>query len=286
MQAITGRLPLSIRARLTERSVSDAYEIRLRVGQPLELRTPQGSALFGQAVEKDELDETVLMLMDHSVYAHEEQMRQGFFPLAGGFRVGLTGGYVSNGERLTGVSSLTIRIAREIRGAADGLMPRLLLNGRPLSALILSAPMMGKTTMLRDIARQLSMRGMHVAISDERGELAGCRDGVATLDLGPMCDVCDGLPKRLAIPALIRSMAPEVLITDELGHPEDAQAVADAARCGVCVIASAHADSFAQARGRAALAPLFQDKLFRRIAVLGGKPGLLRELLDENGAPS
>lgn len=286
MRALTGRLPLRIRDRLDEAMLRGVDELRLRAGQPIELRRRDGSVLVGAKLTADELNEAVRALADHSIYACEEQFRQGYFSLPGGVRVGLTGTFAQrDGEApaLTHVGSISIRVAREIAGAADSLMPRILCEGRPLSTLILSAPMLGKTTMLRDIARQLAGRGLHVAISDERSELAGCREGVPQLDVGVRTDVCDGLPKRLAIPQLVRAMSPEALVTDELGHAGDAEAVAEAVRSGVSVMASAHADSYSMARGRVALAPLFEDKLFRRVVLLAGTPGRVEQVLNEEG---
>ncbi|MDL2206589.1 stage III sporulation protein AA [Eubacteriales bacterium OttesenSCG-928-N13] len=285
MQAVLTRLPIWVRDRLPDDLVSQADEIRLRIGQPVELRTSSGSHLLGQPLLRDEMDETVRMLADHSIYACEDRIRSGYFALPGGFRVGLTGSYsMQNGvvSALPRIGSISIRMAREIKGAADKLMPHLMQNGRALSTIILSAPMMGKTTMLRDIARQMSELGLHVAISDERSELAGSKDGVPQMDVGPRTDVCDGLPKRQAIPALVRAMAPEVIVTDELGHIEDAEAVQEAARSGVALIASAHAGSYEEAKGRKALASLMEDGLFRRVVVLGGSPGRIQRIL--NGA--
>lgn len=287
MQPIMDRLPLSVRGRLLGQDIRQVTELRLRTNQPLELRTPNKTALVGEPLAPDELDEALRMLSDHSIYACEDRFRQGFFSLPGGYRVGLTGRYtIMNGAPLlTHVGSISIRVAREIPGAADSVMPCLMQDGRALSTLILSPPMLGKTTMLRDIARQLAGRGFHVAIADERGELASCHDGIPQLDVGQTTDVCDSLPKRLAIPLLVRAMSPEVIITDELGHAEDAEAVREAARSGIAVMASAHAGSYQSALGRRALLPLLEDGLFERVVLLQDAPGHVAQVLDGKGEP-
>ncbi len=278
MHPLLRHLPVAIRARIPPRALDAAHEIRLRVGSPIELRTGDTGQLVGDRLSQDDLREVVSMLTNHSLYALEHQFREGFFPLPGGCRVGITGGYRDGA--LQHPAFVSVRVSREVVGAADALMPHILRGGRPRSCLILSAPMMGKTTMLRDAARQLSLAGLHVAIADERGELAGCLSGAPQLDVGPMTDVCDGAPKRESVPLLIRAMSPDVLITDELGGPGDAEAVMEAARCGVSVLASAHAGSFEQAKARRALAPLFEDKLFPVVALLGGAPGRILRIAD------
>ncbi len=259
-------------------------EVRLRAGQPVEARSVAAAKLIGPEVTKQELDELLLQMTGYSIYACEERIRQGFFTLPEGHRVGLTGRYASDKGgvvALTGALSMCIRVARAIPGAADGLMPHLIDGGRLKSALILSPPGLGKTTMLRDAARQLSLRGYRVALADERGELsAPALDGLPTMALGPRCDVATGADKAQLIERLVRSMAPDVVVTDELGDEGDARAVYEAACAGVMVLASAHAKDISSARRKRGLAPLFADGLFECFAVLGGAPGKILEIVD------
>lgn len=262
-------------------------EVRLRIGQPVEVRVASGGRLVGPEVTRQELDELLLQMTGYSIYACEERIRQGFFTLPEGHRVGLTGRYASDKGGvvgLTGALSMCIRVARAIPGAADPLMPRLIEGGRLKSALILSPPGLGKTTMLRDAARQLSLKGYRVALADERGELAApAAGGLPTMALGPRCDVATGADKAQLIERLVRSMAPDVVVTDELGGEGDARAVYEAACAGVAVLASAHAADFPSARRKRGLAPLLEDGPFEVFAVLGGAPGRIVEIVDARG---
>lgn len=266
---------------------SELTEVRVRVGQSVEVRGSAGSKLVGPAVTRQEMDELVLQMTGYSIYACEERIRQGFFTLPEGHRVGLTGQYASGPDGVTGLTgalSMCIRVARAVPGAADGLMPHIVAGDRLRSALILSPPGMGKTTMLRDAARQLSGLGWRVALADERGELAApALDGLPTMALGPRCDVATGAEKAQLIERLVRSMAPDAVVTDELGGENDARAVAEAACAGVMVLASAHAAGIHAARRKRSLAPLMEGGLFEVFAVLGGAPGRILEVVDAGG---
>ncbi len=259
----------------------DMTELRLRAGQPAQVESLAGGELRGDPLTAEQVRAAALALSGHSLYAREEELREGYFTIEGGCRIGVCGRMAMQPDgrpQLTHIGSVSVRIARAVAGAADGVMPMLYEAGQPVSALILSPPGWGKTTLLRDIARQLSDGTAHgpgvpVALADERGELAGCCLGVPTLAVGARTDVMDGCPKRYAIPLLIRAMAPQVIVTDELGHAGDVEAVRDALRCGVRVIASAHAADEGEALARLG-APLMDA--FRRVIVLGGIGRVLR----------
>ena len=222
-------------------------------------------------------------LAGHSLYAREEELRAGYFTMEGGCRVGVCGQMRSENGRPTGfahIGSVSIRIAREARGAADAVMDALTAAGRAVSALVISPPGLGKTTLLRDIARQLSdgaggRRGMKVGLMDERGELAGMIGGAPSMDVGRRTDVLDGCPKRVGMSLMVRSMSPDVIVTDELGHPGDAGAVREAARMGVRVIASVHAGNEEDALRRLG----GMDGVFERMILLGPGIGQIRRMV-------
>lgn len=117
-----------------------------------------------------------------------------------------------------------------MRGCALPLIDRITYNSKPLSSLIISPPGCGKTTMLRDLARIFSEMGFNVCIADERGEISSGRDGIACLDIGPRTDFICGADKADGMNILLRSMSPDLIITDELGSAGEARAVLDAAR--------------------------------------------------------
>lgn len=269
-----GNLPAVLRERLAAvQPEPELYEIRLRVGRPLQLVGRNENRLCGDAVGRRQLNQIVSALMEHSLYAWEDELSRGYFTTKQGFRVGVAGKYrLLDGElRLQDVHSLCIRLSHAAMGCADRLIQRL-DGGR--SCLILSPPGCGKTTLLRDLARQLSNGGETVAVLDERCEIAAAWQGQPGMDVGERTDVVEGVDKPTGIPMIVRALSPQVLITDELGGPDDAAAVADALRCGVRVMATAHAGSLGDAMRREALKPLLQNG-FDAVAELGSPPGNL-----------
>ena len=264
-----------------------AREIRLRAGCPAQVIGEGGEWLSQEALSADWIERAADALAAHSLYARDEELRQGYLSLADGSRAGVCGRFaLEDGRirRMTAIRSICVRVSRAVRGCADGCMPFLYEEGRPLSALILSAPGLGKTTLLRDAARQFSQgtawgTGVCTALADERREMAGG----GTLDVGPRTDVMEGCPKAEAIRMLVRAMAPRVIATDELGGAEDAGAVMEAVRCGVAVIATAHAPSIEAAKERAALRPLLEAGVFDRIILLAGGVGRVAGIYDGAG---
>ena len=231
-------------------------EIRFRKGKPLVLDyglqkrylTPQGrlceTAEHAYIVTDSDIERSLVLACGGSVYACQEQIRNGYVTLAGGHRIGLVGSTVLEGgtvKFIKHISGMNFRFARQIYGAADCVMEEIVKNGVVKSTLVLSPPGCGKTTLLRDIVRQLSARGIKSVIVDERSELAAMANGICGYDVGTMTDVLDACPKAAGMMMAVRSMSPQALVTDEIGSREDIDAVKNALRCGVSVIASAHA---------------------------------------------
>jgi len=222
------------------------------------------------------------LISDYSIYAFDEEIRNGYITLRGGHRVGMAGKIVlDNGKIKTMkyINSFNIRISREVIGSADKLIPYLTSGREVYHTLILSPPQMGKTTLLRDIARNLSdgfsgFRAVKVGIVDERSEIAGCWQGIPQRQVGIRTDVLDGCPKAEGIMMLIRSMSPAVIITDEIGRIEDTAAIREALNAGIRIIASAHASDLSDALARPFLSRLLNSRIFERIVVLGNSMGV------------
>lgn len=262
-------LPAELAKELREAGMEGAEELRIRVGRPAHLLGAMPKVLRWSPGPED-CREVLLRLCRQSVYAYSEELAECYMTLPGGFRVGLAGRMAGaqTEPRLVSPMGFNIRLARAVLGCADGLMPHLWGPYGPRSVLLISPPGAGKTTLLRDAARQLSGRGVKVCIADERRELAGCDDGVPTLDVGPCTDVLEGCRKARAMRLLLRGMAPEVLVTDELAGAEDAEAVMDASGCGVRVLASAHGADLADLRRRKEIYALVKAGCFERVVAL------------------
>lgn len=284
--------------------LSEIEEIRLRTSKPLLLQgkdneyflDPQGKAVSiekAYQVQREDLMQTLERMTQSSLYAAEEELKQGFLTLPGGHRVGVTGEAVlkqGQVQNLKHISGLNIRLALEISGQASRILPRLIrADGSLFHTLILSPPRAGKTTLLRDLIRSLSdgvptlsLRGQTVGVVDERGEIAGMWQGQPTYNLGCRTDILDGCPKAAGMSMLIRSMAPRVVAVDELGHPQDVEAVLDALRTGVSVLSTAHAESGEEAKERPVLKALFASGVFERLVILSRRrgPGTVESIFD------
>lgn len=280
--------PEEVRAEMDMLLPGELREIRIRAERPTVFVTASRTASLPWAPDKKHLTALVEAITEHSLYARAEEASQGYITLRGGHRMGLCGRVMHPDSRsvLSDIGSVCIRIAGEWPGCADLLMPR--LQDAPQSLLIVGPPGSGKTTLLRDLARQLSS-GRHarqLAIVDERSELAACVGGIPQLNVGESTDVLEGLRKQEAFSWLLRSMAPEIIITDELGGDTDAAAVLEAVNSGVAVCASAHGSNLQDAAARPALAALMSRRVFDLYAVLAPEGGgQIVGLYDRMGSP-
>ena len=248
----------------------------------------------GHLVTKEEIRETLDYVSQYSLYAYEQEMRQGFITIEGGHRVGVIGKVIlekNEVKNMQYISSINIRVAHQILGCADSLMKYITKNMKVCHTLIISPPRCGKTTMIRDIIRQISdgnryVKGCTVGVVDERSELGGCYLGVAQNQLGMRTDVLDCCPKAQGMIMLVRSMAPQVIAVDEIGTTEDIHAVEYAMQCGCRMIASIHGSGMDEAAAKPVLGELIRKKRFERYVILGNQnhPGEIREIYDERGS--
>lgn len=285
-------------------------ELRFRLGQPLQLcgadvdqflhkhsgLTPSVDDAF--IVTDEILNRVIQIVTQSSLYAVEDELRRGFVTMPGGHRVGVAGRavlYESGSVRsIRSITSVNVRIAKERLGSADAIRPYASHNttGRPFSLLIVSPPQCGKTTILRDLARAWSegrvgpsTKGKKVSVVDERSEIAGCVDGVPQFRLGPRTDILDACPKADGMLMAIRSLSPDIVVTDEIGRQQDRDAILEATHAGVSVLATAHANSVMEWRERPYMNELFQSKAFDRYVILSRRtgPGTVEAVMDAAG---
>ncbi|MDS1030078.1 stage III sporulation protein AA [Bacillota bacterium LX-D] len=304
---IISLLPINLRNifdKLDTNAFNALEEIRFRENKPLILKSGDdeiylnqdgivNSAIKAYKVTLEDIQKTLHLISQCSIYAIEEELRNGYLTLPGGHRVGFVGEVVlDNGKAksLKHISSLNIRLAKEVLGCADKVMPYLYdeKNNRAYHTLIVSPPRCGKTTLLRDIIRQFSNGvskkniGFNVGLVDERSEIAACYLGSVQNNVGIRTDVLDGCSKAEGMLMLVRSMSPQIIATDEIGRVEDVQALEEIINSGVTVITTVHGYNVHDIQQRPSLQALINRKIFDRYIILGRTlgPGTIEEILD------
>jgi stage III sporulation protein AA len=255
---IMNYMPSNIRRRLFNINLDEAREIRISHGKPISIYYNDGcffvnargnlSRIPNNAIRasRADIDEALELASKSSVYSVRDEIKNGFITISGGHRIGITGTAVGEGGKidfLKDISGLNYRLAREVIGAADKIMDKIIHNSEIKNTLIISPPGAGKTTLLRDIARQLSYKGARVSIVDERREIAAVCEGRSAFDLGFSADILEGASKAEGMLLMLRSMSPEVIITDEIGKIEDVTAIEKIINSGVKIITTVHAEN-------------------------------------------
>ena len=289
-------VPESIRRCLE--AVSDAdrekiNEIRLRVNRPVSV-TSSGKSYFvtknggltaqpllGVNAEKSEISEILKAICSFSVHSYTKELSQGYITIENGVRAGIAGTAVQNGDNKNSVkyiNALNFRIPRQVKGCAEMICSKICAQ-KPCGIIICGGVSSGKTTLLRDICRILGNRFI-VSLVDERGELAGCSEGVPGNDVGAFTDVLDGYSRSDGIISAIRSLSPEVIMCDEISTDEDSKAILSAAGCGVRFIATAHCENADDLKKRHFIAGLIESGIFDYAVIMAGSkaPGVIKEI--------
>ena len=279
-------MPQGIRRFMYGIDLTGAYEIRMRLGNPLTIHYGDGCFYLGGRgklsavpvsalrVTRGHIEEAIEIATASSVYSVRDEIKNGFLTIKGGHRIGITGTAVIKEDKISfikDVSALNYRLAGEIIGAADKIIPLILSDGYIKNTLIISPPGAGKTTMLRDIARQLSYKSYRVSVVDERREIAALNEGRTAFDLGFSTDILEGVDKAHGMLMVLRSMCPDVIITDEIGTQSDIDAVEKITNSGAAVIASIHGRNIDMVKNRTDLERML--RFFDLIVTIGKSKG-------------
>ncbi len=234
---------------LSSQDKSRITELRFRADAPASI-TYAGKNICSFAgneiiFSEAEMRDIVAKLCEESVHTYGKTMTEGYITLSDGARIGICGRVRSDKNNIIGlrdVTSLCVRVPHIIYGVSDEIMPLLYSQGRAQSALIYSAPGVGKTTLIRDIAKKLSSgaRRLRVAVVDSRGEIY-----IKEMFAHSLCDFLDGYPKGIGMEIATRTLSPQVIICDEIGGTEDAESILRNQNGGVPLIATAHASDLA-----------------------------------------
>lgn len=288
--------PSEMRSDLKKSAWRDGIEeIRARVGQPMEF-VYANQYLYWDRDKKEmvteeqrrkgrntipplsqrNLSEMLNYICNYSLYAYQQEIRQGYLTIEGGHRVGLAGQTVATDGKIEGISLITflnIRVAGERKGCAREILPFLRRGQSIYNTLLVSAPGVGKTTYLRDCIRMLSAgedaySGLKVCVVDERSEIAACHLGIPQNDLGPRTDVIEGCGKEEGMQLLLRTMSPQVIAVDELGEERDFAAVERAVFSGSQVLGTIHAGEIRELWEKPYLKNWLQKKVIKRFVFL------------------
>lgn len=304
LQTLGGNLKKIVEV-LDENFLEEAEEIRIRIEKPLFIFAKKKEYFIKEdgnftteiekayLVESDDVRHTLEKASKYSLYAFSEEIKNGFLTIEGGHRIGIVGRTVlENGfvKTIQNISALNIRIAHEVKGCSDAVLKYAVKEGNFYNTLFVSPPACGKTTLLRDMVRQLSngkkgfFVGQTVGVVDERGEIAGCYKGIARNDLGIRTDVLDGCTKVEGMLMLVRSMSPRIIAVDEIGKKEDFVAIESIVNAGIQLLCTVHGNDLEDIKQRMILGDMVKRGIFHTIVVLSAKKrvGEIKTIYNQN----
>ena len=303
---IINSLSLNLREKIRNIKGENIEELRLRINKPLIINGNQRDYFYNEknknldmnmnnayVVTKEDIEQTFQIICKYSIHSFMDDIKKGFITLRGGHRVGIVGkAIVEEGkvENIKHISSLNIRISKEVKNCSDKVMNHIIKSPTTINnTIIISPPQCGKTTLLRDIVRNLSngsdkfnFKGVKVALIDERNEIAGSYLGIPQMDVGIRTDIIETCPKDMGIIMVLRSMSPNVIVTDEIGTEKDIKALYTALNGGVGLITTVHGDSIEDIRNRKELRNLLDEELFKKVILLSARkgPGTVEKIYD------
>ena len=280
-------LPFDISNAISKLNMTKLVEIRMRVSCPIivdygglyYLSKDGITDVISKAIicKKDMIDHIITKSCENSIYAYNDEIKQGFITIIGGIRIGIAGTCVREGDTIKtikNISSINIRIPHEVRNCSLKIL-EFITEPHIHNTLLISPPGAGKTTLLRDIAFQISQRYLqNVLIVDERNEIANTVNGIPQFNLGVFCDVITNCTKQFGLENGIRSMKPNVVMTDEIANKNDVNAIQYALGCGVKVIATTHCDDINLLRNKKDFEELIDKKIFERFILLSTRNGV------------
>ena len=253
-------------------------EIRIRNSKPIILKLNNSEKIINYIVQTEDVLNILQSICENSIYSYQNKICEGFITIKGGHRIGITGSAVIENNKVKNInyiSNLNFRIARQIIGCSNNIIKEIINQEENTiyNTLIVSPPGAGKTTLLRDIIRNLSngteeITGKNIGVVDERGEIAAMYKGIPQNDLGIRTDIIENIKKSVGMKMLIRSMAPEIIVADEIGSKEDVKEINYAVCSGIKGIFTAHGNSLEDLKLNPAIAELIEKNIFERLLFL------------------
>lgn len=285
MNEIFSVLPERINSCLKDKdNLNKLQEVRIKIGKPLSIVLDNNETIFSYVITREDVKVIIQKISNYSLYAFEEDIKQGYITIQGGHRVGLAGQCViENNEIKTirNITSLNIRVCREVIGCSNSLMNSLTEHNRVKNTLIISPPKCGKTTLLRDITRnisngisQIGLKGKRTVVIDERSEIAACYNGIPQMNVGVRTDVYDNCIKSEGMMMAVRGLSPEVIICDEIGTYKDMEGLIMAYNSGVSIIATLHGRNIEELYKRPVFREIVENNIIDKVVVLNAKNGV------------